>query len=51
LRSPAIEPFAKWKLHEILFDEFIASFYEEGAINDGNWRRYGEGLDEYEEIA
>ncbi len=51
LRSPDVKPMAKWELHEILFDEFISSFYEEGAINYGNSRHYGEGPGEYEEIA
>ncbi|MGB2630788.1 MAG: pentapeptide repeat-containing protein, partial [Candidatus Omnitrophota bacterium] len=50
LRDRNIKPYVKWKLHEVLIDDFIRSFYAPRGKNKGKWRHYGDVNGEYEEL-
>ena len=47
-RNKLVRPYIKFKLHEILIDEFIESFYR--GENGGNWHTYGITGEEAEEM-
>jgi len=46
-----IRAYVRWKMHEILIDEFIESFYAKAGGNRGRLHHYGDADGEYEEIA
>jgi|GEM_PF-3752164 len=49
LRDTRIPPYVKWRIHEILIDDVIRSFYEEGAERAGLYHHnYGESKNKKE---